>query len=295
MKLWEKLSANTYRLMAMPYLKAFVAKSPETLLKRSVQLLDAETIEEIRIYITGAQTTSGGFKDKAGKPDLYYTLFGHYLADALNLPMLDPGLRSYLETEIRQHNPEGVYLHCAAILYAKLGEDPALSGQLREKVKQNLSAQVEKLPVYAAFLNLLTCYYLQDFRGLYRIRKQLRTLHQSMSLPCSVQAALLVLQRSFNHPVDGLVTDVLSFYDGRGGFKANRSAVVADMLSTSVALYALHFANADLRTIKPDCLAFIDRLYDDGGFAANALDTDTDIEYTFYGLLALGALAERHE
>jgi hypothetical protein len=35
---------------------------------------------------------------------------------------------------------------------------------------------------------------------------------------------------------------------------------------------------------------FINGLYVDGGFSAVQADTVTDVEYTFYGLLALGAL-----
>ena len=64
-----------------------------------------------------------------------------------------------------------------------------------------------------------------------------------------------------------------------------------DLLSTAVALYALHFLDADIRIMKPDCLIFIDDLYDNGGFRATKYDSVTDVEYTFYGLLALGSMS----
>jgi len=76
-----------------------------------------------------------------------------------------------------------------------------------------------------------------------------------------------------------------------GSFAAVKNAPVGDLLSTGVALYALKVAGADIRKIAPDCLEYIDSLYSDGGFCATILDPDPDVEYTFYGLLALGALA----
>lgn len=72
---------------------------------------------------------------------------------------------------------------------------------------------------------------------------------------------------------------------------ATKTTKAADLLSTAVALYSLYFAGADLRKIRPACLDYIDSLFHNGGFSANSIDPDTDIEYTFYGLLALGALA----
>lgn len=292
MKLWEKLLRTIYKISALPYLQAFISNSPEKVLKRSANVLDTTAVSDIKDYLIRSQTLSGGFADKAGNPDLYYTVFGFYLADALGLEALLASTTTYLETEIKQNNITGVHLYCAAILYAKLGTDLVLKKQLQQKVKQNLDDQLKKQPAYGAFLSLLASYYLEDYRGLYLIRKQIKTFNKGASLPCPVMTALLVLQKSFKKPVDDLVSDLFSFYGGKGGFKATHAAPVPDLLSTAVALYALNFAGADLREIKPECLVFIDSLYQKGGFAGNAIDHDPDIEYTFYGLLALGALAE---
>jgi hypothetical protein len=67
---------------------------------------------------------------------------------------------------------------------------------------------------------------------------------------------------------------------------------MGDLLSTGVALYALRFVKHDLRIMKPECLEYVDSLYANGGFCATVLDPGADVEYTFYGLLALGALAK---
>jgi hypothetical protein len=292
MKLWEKLSGIIYKLIALPYVKAFEGKNTETVLKKSVYIMDADAVESIKNYIKSRQTTSGGFPDKAGKADLYYTLFGFYLADALDLKELFPSIQRYIEKEIAVNDPAGIHLYCAAILYAKIGKDHTVRYVLQKKVRLALRDHMKKQPAYTAFLTLLACYYLEDYKGLYMIRKQIRTFNKTSTLPCPVIAALLVLQQSFHKPVEELKTGILSFYAAKGGFRATPAAPVPDLLSTAVALYALYFAGADLRMIRPDCLQFVEALYNEGGFSVNVLDPDPYIEYTFYGLLTLGALAE---
>jgi prenyltransferase beta subunit len=291
MKLWEKLSGNIFRLLAAPYQKAFREKSLENVLKRSLNVLDAPAIESLRNYIENSQAPGGGFIDKAGKPDLYYTLFGYFMVDALEMKEILPSISAFVEKEIRGNKLTGVHLHCAAILSARLGYHELIMQFLWDKIQDNLKAQLEKQPAYNAFLNLLTCYYLQDYRGLYKIRKQMKAFESKTALPCSVLSALLVLQKSFKKPVKDLIEEVLSFRLEYGGFKATKVAPIPDLLSTAVALYALNFAGYDLSTIKPQSFEFIDSLYVDGGFGGNVFDSDPDIEYTFYGLLALGALA----
>jgi hypothetical protein len=292
MKLWEKPSETLFRLFAMPYLQTFKDSSPEKILKRSLKVMDPHAIETLKEYVKSTQTQSGGFADKAGKADIYYTLFGHYLADALELKEMIPSIGNFVETRIRQNNLSDIHLYCAAILYARLGNDQLQVKTLREKVRYRIKEQLNKQPGYGAFLNLLTCYYLQDYKNLYHIRKQLGAFNMHTSMPCPVVAALLILQRSFDKPVNELKKAVLSFYRANGGFNATQEAPVPDLLSTGVALYALRFAGADLRRIKPDCFDFVDFLYKDGGFGGNVIDRDPDIEYTFYGLLALGALVQ---
>jgi hypothetical protein len=292
MKLWEKPSGIIFRLFAAPYLRTFEENSPEKILKRSVNVLDKQAIEGIKEYVTSSQTQSGGFADKAGHADIYYTLFGNFLADALEMKDMIPSIKRYAETRSGQNDLAGVNLYCATILSARLCNDQRVMTSLQRKVQESINAGLSKQPAYGAFLNLLTCYYAKDYRSLYLIRNQLRAFDRQTTLPCPVLAALLVLQESFHKPTDKLKNELLLFLTGNGGFKATQAAPMPDLLSTAVALYALRFAGADLRGIKPGCLDFIDSMYTDGGFGGNAIDRDPDIEYTFYGLLALGALAD---
>ena len=73
--------------------------------------------------------------------------------------------------------------------------------------------------------------------------------------------------------------------DETGGFYASEVAPIPDMLSTAVALFTLRLIGAEFR----DATQFIQAHWlDNGGFAPTLLDDYSDVEYVFYGLLALG-------
>lgn len=61
----------------------------------------------------------------------------------------------------------------------------------------------------------------------------------------------MVLRHTFHGKTADLVRQVREYYDGAGGFRALKSAPVADLLSTAVVLYALRYVGEDLRPIKP--------------------------------------------
>jgi hypothetical protein len=77
-----------------------------------------------------------------------------------------------------------------------------------------------------------------------------------------------------------------------GGFKAFPRAPIPDLLSTAVALHALDGLQVDFSHLKESLLDFVDSLWSaEGGFHGHWADDDLDVEYTYYGLLALGHLA----
>ena len=85
-----------------------------------------------------------------------------------------------------------------------------------------------------------------------------------------------------------LTEPLLAMQDETGGFRAHAGAPFPDLLSTSVAVFALHLHHIAPRyDVKP----FIEAHWqDDGCFAASLLDGFGDVEYEFYGLLALGSI-----
>ena len=57
-------------------------------------------------------------------------------------------------------------------------------------------------------------------------------------------------------------------------------------------MHALSSLHADIEKIKEPCLDFIDTLWTNkGAFHGNWNDDETDCEYTYYALLALGHLS----
>jgi len=255
-------------------------------------MLDESAVSDLRKYVISRQHPSGGFTDRSGKPDLYYTLFGFFLCNALGLQSLLPAVVEFSENEVRNSDPDDLHLNCALIILSELSEDRSLLKSLKKVVGKNITERMERQPGYGAFISLLTCYYTDDFKGLFTIRKHLGSFRNNEPSPATVIAAMLILHEIFDKSDRELNKKLDEFYDKSGGFKALRTAPMADLLSTAVALYSLFLTESDLRIIKPDCLAFISSLFRYGGFSGNLSDPDTDIEYTFYGLLALGSLAD---
>jgi hypothetical protein len=292
MKFWERLLNPIFKIVAEGTLRKFRRNSIENILRKSLCMIEPQIVVQIKDFVTDKQTPSGGFADKGGDCDLYYSLFGCYLAEALDMQEVFPGLKRYIEYVVQKEIPEGVYLHSTAILYSKLFGSKNLPVPFRNNVHEDILNPVNLQPAYSGFLSLMTLYYLEDYYGLYRVQNKLGNIHSLHEMPCPVMAAQIVLRHSSGKPVQDLEKSLNKFYRNGGNFAATVRAPIGDLLSTAVALYAMKFTDADTRIIKPDCLSFIDSLYSGGGFCATSLDADPDVEYTFYGLLALGALSE---
>ena len=181
-------------------------------------------------------------------------------------------------------------MNCAVIIHVKLFGNDTLPKKLHKKVLKEMQQKGESQHAYSNFIHLLTLYYLKDYWASYNLIKKIRSKDPLEESPCTVTAAELILCSLAHKPIGTVIKRLLSFNHGNGGFAALDKTKNEDLLSTGVALYALNYVNADNRLIKPECLSFIDSLYLNGGFRAMEPDIETDIEYTFYGLLALGSL-----
>ncbi|MEI6436329.1 MAG: prenyltransferase/squalene oxidase repeat-containing protein [Bacteroidota bacterium] len=268
----------------------YQAASINLSLRRGVNLLDDSTQAEMRAWIYSQQTEAGGFPDRGGESDLYYTLFGFFLSEALEMEMALPMLKEYVRRTAQPQNHTGIDLFCLAILHASLfPDDPATGSFIREIRKFHREKKFIQNG-YSGFLVILSLLYLHDYAGAWQILKSFGNGWNETDKPCPVVSAEQVLASLKSGKKEGMAEPIMSFYRVNGGFNALSNAPSADLLSTAVALFALRFTGYDLRLIRPDCFIFIDGLYYEGGFKANALDAQIDVEYTFYGLLALGAL-----
>jgi len=291
MRSWEILSKTIFRLAAGKQLQKISNNSFEKVLKDSFSMLDQQTLAEIKGFVKTQQTSSGGFADKGGASDIYYTLFGYFISEALEMNDVIALLKEYVKVVVHTKELKGIYLNCAIILYIKLFGNEPLPASLRTS-KNGYGVNEKRHAKYSDFINLLTYYYSGDNLRLYRVQKKLGKNKLLAEIPSPVTAAHLVIQECFGKPVNELVNRINSFYRKNGSFSATKLAPAGDLLSTGVALYALKFVNSDIRIIKPDCLNYIDSLFIEGGFCATVFDHSPDVEYTFYGLLALGALTD---
>ena len=98
---------------------------------------------------------------------------------------------------------------------------------------------------------------------------------------------LLVMQQEVASAPDAtLVTWLQQRQDETGGFYASELAPIPDMLSTAVALFTLQYVEAKAQ----DASDFIQAHWiEEGAFSPTVLDEYSDVEYVFYGLLALGS------
>ena len=116
--------------------------------------------------------------------------------------------------------------------------------------------------------------------------------HKITTAVCCV----LAMQHQTGEALDTtLVSWLKERQDETGGFFASEVAPVPDLLSTAVAVFTLRLIDERLRVgasagMRPRSAArFIEAHWlDMGSFAPTLLDEYSDVEYLFYGLLALG-------
>ncbi len=287
MKFWEICSKPIFRLVAGRSLRKMRANSIEKVLIRAMRMVDLRTQAEIRAFVKGRQTPEGGFADRGGKCDLYYSLFGCFIAEAMGIDEVQPALEDYVRRVSLAGNLDGIHRKCAVILWSKLFGAASIPAALRKPGSVYAT--------YSEFINLLAGYYAEDYLGLYRIQRKFTSMDMKIPMPCAVTAAQLVLLDCTGKDIREMKERMGEFYKENGSYAPVRKAPSGDLLSTGVALYALRFVHGDLRINKPACLDFIDSLYWNGGFCATDEDEVTDVEYTFYGLLGLGALSDYPE
>lgn len=98
---------------------------------------------------------------------------------------------------------------------------------------------------------------------------------------------LLAMKHQTGEKLDEeLVEWLLDRQDETGGFYASELAPIPDLLSTAVALFTLRLIGRKTR----DAREFVEAHWlEDGKFTPTILDDYSDVEYVFYGLMALGS------
>lgn len=319
------------------------------LLRKALNLLDEQGREEALQFLLSQHNTDGGFKDRGGRSDLYYSLFGGMMLRAWGRGhgADGKGQRAWSREKRkgRQEYGDGrretgtgkrekeilddvdLYRHlqdsklstesilklgqfidrqstsevtgfiercCLVLLQKELKTDRFF--RMKTLLSLGKSFWKERYSInlsYRSFVLFLTLDAVFPFQQIFKlVAKKIvaRTIVDKNS-PCSEVAAKVFLRKMMNENRSDEQELLKSFACELGGFKAFLHLQQSDMLSTAVALFALNYAGCDLRLLKPACLDFIQSNYSEGAFLSGDGDQTADVEYTFYGLLALGVLA----
>lgn len=259
-------------------------------LRKGFLALETDSRDEVKRFVQSCQHENGAFTNRTGKPDFYYSLFGVWLAAALGLDETLEKHKAFIE-EQKNEKQRVVDSYSLWLIRLVISEHEFKKPSVFQLLNMTFLKGNRTNIFYRIFLFLLT------FDAFYRSRL-LRVLSRPALLffspspdsPCSIIAATTVARH-----VAGLKTEkeselLLRYFDENKGFKVFKEANDADLLSTAVALFALQIVGAELRMVAPACLNQIQQNYSGGAFLAGNGDGMRDLEYTFYGLLALGIL-----
>jgi hypothetical protein len=274
----------------------------------------ADSTDLVREFYARQFNAQGAACDRAGQPDLYYTIFALAGAQAMDAPVPKDRTREWLIGFGDGAGLDFVHLGALARCWAFIGggDSPTLHAILQrlERFRQpdggyNASSSASFGTAYDAFVALGAYQDLgetpPDVLRLLRSLKRLETSdHAWTNLPdqkvgsLNPTAAAVTLISHLGFPVNQAVGDwILAQAHPNGGFVAVPGAPIPDLLSTATALHALACLGRRLPSeIHEGCLDLADSLWSaEGGFHGHWADDHLDSEYTFYGLLALGHLS----
>lgn len=289
---------------------------------RRAPLLLGDSTSLVREFLLSHQNADGGFRGRTHQSDLYYTGFGLDGLLALKEPISGEQVAGYLHSFGGGESLDFVHLCSLARCYGALRDagwrdacPTNVAREIQRRVEAHRSADGGYRPredkssgtVYAAFL-AFGAY--QDLERRLpsgaRLAASLKRgetpegawaneSHIATPATNSTVAALAVLGSL------GILGDLT--HTGRwlaaqqhplGGFRASPLAPIPDLLSTATALHALGGIGIEIKPLREPCLDFIDSLWSNrGSFHGHWDDDQLDVEYTFYGLLALGHLISK--
>lgn len=268
-------------------------------------------------FVESQRHPSGGYVNRAGQPDLYYTVFGLDCTAALGGGAAGPETEAYVRSFGSGESLDVVHLACLARCWVRLpgvAIDRAQKDAWRRAIEEyrtpdggyGMERGSSTLSVTASFLaaqassdlGVLPPGALRAFGALSSLRAADGAYGNVPGLAKGTTiatAGVILLWSRLHFPVDSGLRDwLLARIHPEGGFLATPAAPLPDLLSTATALYALRQLGHPLDGPRRSaCLRFVeDLMADSGGFGGHWADDTPDCEYTFYALLALGCLAE---
>ena len=274
-------------------------------------LTRAGTADAVVSFLSEHLCDDGGFADRSGDSDLYYTVFALASLEALGAEM--PGatggfLRRFGTGDALDLVHLASLARCRALLRGRPPDEQArrdmLAGLTDLRCPGGGFTHVPLGPAPTAYGCFLALGAMQDLQGeppradefgpcIERMRSADGAYANAPNLPAgstSATSAAVVTLQQIGVALDANLAPWLLSQCLNGGFLAAPAAPVPDLLSTATALHALAALGAPLDDIREQCLDFIDSLWTGNAFTGHHADETPDCEYTFYGLLALGHL-----
>lgn len=275
----------------------------------------SDSAELVQEFVLARQCEDGGFRGRNETSDLYYTAFAIDAMTALQVELPETTLVPYLCGYGDGAGLDFVHLCCLArawsamkttsieteklsALLARIEGYRSTNGGYNQQPDSTDGSAYGCLLAYGAYTDHRQRP--EDEAGIIRCLESLQKPDGSWANDEKVTmgnslatGAAVTLYRNLRIPLPPGTRDwLINCFYLRGGFLPFQGAPMPDLLSTAVALHALDGMQVDLKPFKEPCLDFIDSLWNNaGGFHGHWADDELDIEYTYYGLLALGHLA----
>ncbi|MEI7731404.1 MAG: prenyltransferase/squalene oxidase repeat-containing protein [Verrucomicrobiota bacterium] len=293
-------------------------------LQIAARFLEPEATSLLARYLASQWLPEGGCRGRSRAGDLYYTVFQLECWQGLGLPFPEKAVGEYLE-RFGTGQPLD-FIHCACLsrcrallpstranlavnreILGRLEQFRCADGGYNQRLTPGDAANFNGA-IYEGFLARLA----YETMGVDLPRSQDFLCWTSQLKPVdggyagkaglqsgttTVTAAAIALRLRQGLPVPESAGQwLLARWVPEGGFLAAPGTPLPDLLSTATALQALALLGIPLGEHRQACLEFVESLWTgDGGFSGHAADPETDCEYTYYGLLALGLLmAEAH-
>lgn len=280
-----------------------------------------ESADLVVSFLRGLARPDGGYANRGGRSDLYYTPFALDALAALDaLPTDDTDAERARRTrEWLAGFGDGAALdlvHCCSLARAWASQPAeACPPERRASIGRRIAAHRAADGGYATQAAAATgtaygCFLAVNafvdlgqplgaavraaiIRSLEALRCEDGGWSNAPGQPAgstTASAAAVATLRSLEAAVpDGAAEFLLARRHPTGGFTAAPDAPLPDLLSTAVALHALDAVEAPWRDGREQVLDFLDSLWSaEGAFHGSWADDDADAEYTFYGLVALG-------
>ncbi|MDR1756346.1 MAG: hypothetical protein LBR65_05210 [Culturomica sp.] len=277
-------------------------------LQKGKARLGAEALRRIARFVESQRTAEHAFRNKSGKADLYYTAFGWTLSRLLGIGIDPQKMHRYLS----QQQPEQLDLvHYAAYIRCRMLRQWIKNGKAGLFVQSLLPFKIRALDTFTAVPHAdLHAPYTQflwhslredagrrtpntpDTLADYHVPGGgYRNTRDGLTATTNATVAALALRGpSAGYRANEDLHYLRNLQDTSGGFRAAPAAPFPDLLSTATALFVLDCYHTPSNYPAQH---FIESHWlDSGGFSATLPEDHSDVEYTFYGLLALGASAQ---